>query len=42
MRVLLLSSSEVLEQLPREAVGVPSLEVLKVRLDRAVGSLGWY
>ena len=28
-----LSGSEALAQLPREAVGAPSLEVLKARLD---------
>ena len=31
----------MLEQLPREAVDAPSLEVLKARLDGALGSLGW-
>jgi len=30
---------EVLPQLPREAVGAPSLEGLKARLHGAVGSL---
>ena len=35
-------SGEVLEQLPREAVDAPSLEVFKARLDGALGSLGWY
>jgi len=30
-------SSEVLQQLPTEAVGAPSLEVLKARLDGALG-----
>ena len=29
-------------QLPREAVGAPSLEVLKARLDGALGSLSWW
>ena len=29
----------MLEQLPREAVDAPSLEVLKARLDGALGSL---
>jgi len=29
-------------QLPREAVGAPSLEVLKARLDGALGSLMWW
>ena len=33
---------EVLEQLPREAVDAPSLEVFKAGLDGALGSLGWY
>ena len=28
-------------RLPREAVDVPSLEVLKVRLDGALGNLSW-
>jgi len=28
-------------RLPREAVGAPSLEVLKARLDGALGSLSW-
>ena len=32
----------MLEQLPREAVGAPSLEVSNSRLDGALGSLGWY
>jgi len=27
---------------PREAVGAPSLEVLKARLDGALGSLSWW
>ena len=31
----------MLEQLPREAVDAPSMEVLKARLDGALGSLGW-
>ena len=35
-------SCEVLEQLPREAVDAPSLEVSKARLDGALGSLLWY
>jgi len=30
---------EVLAQLPREAVDAPSLEVLKTRLDEALGNL---
>jgi len=29
----------VLEQLPREAVDAPSLEVFKARLDEALGNL---
>ena len=32
----------MLEQLPIKAVDAPSLEVLKARLDGALGSLGWY
>ena len=40
--VLSYESGEVLEQLPRKAVDAPSLEVLKARLDGALGSLGWY
>ena len=32
----------MLEQLPREAVDAPSLEVFRTRLDEALGSLGWY
>ena len=35
-------SGEVLEQLPGEAVGAPSLEVFKARLDGARGSLVYY
>ena len=31
-------SGEVLEQLPREVVDVPSLEVFEARLDGALGS----
>ena len=30
-----------MKQLPRETVNAPSLEVLKARLDGALGSLGW-
>ena len=37
--VLYYESGEVLEQLPREAVDVPSLEMFKARLDGALGSL---
>ena len=40
--VLCYESGEVLEQLPREAVDAPSLEVFQARLDGALGSLGWY
>jgi len=29
-------------RLPREAVGAPSLELLKARLDGALGSLSWW
>ena len=29
-------------RLPREAVGAPSMEMFKTRLDGALGSLGWY
>ena len=32
----------MLEQLSREAVDAPSLEVFEARLDGALGSLGWY
>ena len=32
----------MLEQLSREVVDAPSLEVFKARLDGALGSLGWY
>ena len=32
-------SGEVLEQLPREVVDAPSLEVFKARLDGVLGSL---
>jgi len=28
--------------MPREAVDAPSLEVLKTRLDGALGSLSWW
>ena len=37
--VLCCESGEVLEELPREAVDAPSLEVFKARLDGALGSL---
>ena len=37
--VLSCENGEVLEQLPREAVAAPSLEVFKARLDGALGSL---
>ena len=32
----------MLEQLPREAVHAPSLEVFNARLDGALGSLSWW
>ena len=35
-------SGDVLEQLPREVVDAPSLEVFKARLDEALGSLVWH
>ena len=31
-----------LNRLPREAVGAPSLEVFKARLDGALGNLVWW
>jgi len=34
--------SEALAQLPREAGGAPSLEVLEARLDGTLGSLSWH
>jgi len=37
--VLHREGGEVLEQLPREGVDAPSLEVFKARLDGALGSL---
>ena len=37
--VLYQESGVVLEQLPREAVDAPSLEVFKARLDGALGNL---
>jgi len=40
--VLYQESGEVQEQLPREAVDAPSLEVFKARLDGALGRLLWY
>jgi len=40
--VLYYESGEVLKQLPREAVHAPSLEMFKVRLHGALGSLVWY
>ena len=40
--VLYYESGEVLEQLPREVVDAPSLEVFKARLDGALGSLVYY
>jgi len=35
-------SGAALAQLPREAVGAPSLELLKGRLDGALSSLSWW
>jgi len=32
----------VRHRLPREAVGAPSLQMLKARLDGALGSLSWW
>ena len=32
----------MLAQLPREAVGAPTLEAFKARLDGALGSLSWW
>ena len=40
--VLYQESGVVLEQLPREAVDAPSLEVFKARLDGVLGCLVWY
>ena len=37
-----LNKAEALAQLPGEAVGAPSLEAYKARLDGAVGSLSWW
>ena len=37
--VLYQESGEVLEQLPREVVDAPFLEVFKARLDGALGKL---
>ena len=34
--------SEALAQLPTEAVCAPSVEVLRARLDGALGSLSWW
>ena len=39
---LFTQSGEALAQLPKEVVGVPSLEALKARLDRALDSLRWW
>ena len=33
---------DALNRLPKEAVGAPSLQALKARLDVALGSLGWW
>ena len=40
--ILYSEGTEALAQLPREAVGAPSLELFKARLDRALGSLSWW
>ena len=37
-----MEGGEALAQLPREAVGAPSLEALKARLDGALGSPSWW
>ena len=37
-----MEDGEALAQLPGEAVGAPSLEVFKARLDGALGSLSWW
>jgi len=42
MEILHSESGEALAQLPREAVGAPSLEALKARLDGALGNLSWW
>jgi len=40
--VILPESGEALALMPGEAVGTPSLEVLKARLAGALGSLSWW
>ena len=40
--MILPESGEALALMPGEAVGTPSLEVLKARLDGALGSLIWW
>ena len=42
LRISLLTGHEALAQLPIETVGTPSREVLKARLDGALGSLIWW
>ena len=42
MEILHSEGDEALAQLPREAVGAPSLEALKARLGEALGSLSWW
>ena len=37
-----MGQAERKNRLPREAVDAPSLEVLKARLDGAVGNLVWW
>jgi len=37
--VISIKGGEALEQLPREVVDAPSLETVKVRLDRALSNL---
>jgi len=41
-KVLYTEGSETLAQASQRAVGAPSLEVLKARLDGALGSLSWW
>ena len=40
--ILYSENGEAVALLPREAVGASSLEVLKARLDGALGSLRWW
>ena len=42
MEILYSEVGEALAQLPWAAVGAPSLEVFKARLDGALGSLSWW